>query len=105
MREPLSSGFRSEAIRPICGALLFGPMLWQSAANAGQKYALVDQANNIVLQEEFDDHPPVPSGGLRWLPLILDLKVPNEHGLDSARTYYFGPDRVVISNTIDEKSH
>src|SRR5262245_13939611 len=104
MMKPLFPGFCFEPMRPICGALLIAPMMWQSVY-AGQKYALVDDANNIVLQEEYDDHPPIPGGGLHWVPLILDLKVPNEHQFESSRTYYFGPDTVVIRNTIEEKSH
>jgi hypothetical protein len=85
-------------------AVILGPITFGSIATAGSHYALLDRSNNIVLQQDFDDHPPVPSGGLKWVPLSLNLTVPNEHQFESSRTYYFGPDKVVISNTIDEKS-
>ena len=96
--------FESWSWRAISMAVLFGPVLWNSAANAAELYALVDHSNNIVLQQEFADHPPVPIEGMRWARVIFDLKIPNEHQFKSSRTYYFGPDSVVISNTIEEKS-
>ena len=73
-------------------------------ASAGSKYALLDSGNNIILEQEFEETPPRAIAGLRWVPLVYDLKIPNEHQFESGRIYYFGPDKVVISNTVDEKS-
>jgi hypothetical protein len=48
-------------IKSLPIAVLLAPTLWISAATAGDRYALIDRSNNIVLQQEFDDHPPVPA--------------------------------------------
>jgi hypothetical protein len=62
MAKAVSPSLRLPAISVRSASpLLLNPTL--SHAAAGDKYALVDHANNIVLQQEFADHSPIPRSG------------------------------------------